>query len=351
MDYEAVQREGPMVRWAMWSCVAMGCVGASDATERLAGGSGDSIPVTPRPAPPDPPPTIRLVTWNVATLGEVGSDPYVAVRDVLARLDADVVGLNELEEVEESRLARLASELDYSVAQIGRDTPFGSLRNGILVRSSRRTRSWTSAALSDDASAEDLTRRPVSTVVDAPWGGSLGVVVQHCKAGFDDVDEFRRLVDALRTAQAGRSLGVDHVVVLGDFNEDPVERQSTPLRPATFRSVPSGVPGSYRLGADLRATLEAEGLVNDPFRLVADLGLAHVPLAQLDGRVESRDSGRWIDHVFLDGTLRVVASEIYDARDEGRPGGVPKSGEAPVRYVTSTASDHLPVVVDLTISE
>lgn len=296
-------------------------------------------------------PTLRVVTWNLEVLGSPGTLQYEAAVAVLRRLDGDVVGINEIdvETSDPTALNTLADTLGYSVVRLGGETPFGPLRNAMLARSGV-ARSPAAAVLSGDANAEDTTRAPVVVTLEPPWGGTLAVSVQHAKAGFDDIDEFRRIVDLWRTAQAAWREDADHVVVVGDMNEDPLQRTTDPLFPRTFTEVPPGQPSSFRLGQDLRSRL-SDGIDNDPFAWLQAEGLELVDAAQLDGRIATRDSGRWIDHVMIDPSLVVVASEIYDSTDEGQAPGIPKVGDPLPRETVRDAADHLPVVVDLTIRD
>lgn len=328
-----------------WPLVPLLLLTACDRTPPTPDGVYD--PQTEDPTDTDDGPQIRLATWNVEVLGVPGSDEYDAALATLDRIDADVVGLNELSQGEETRLELLAEELGYDVIVLPDHTPFGFEKNAVLSRlPAIDTRAWTSEDLSGDPQANDLTRLPVGAVLEAPWGGTLAVVSQHCKSGFDDIDEFRRTIDALRTGQAATQTGAVHRVVLGDINEDPSELIDDPLAPSTFSSIPGGAPAGYRLGDDVEAMLD-DGLPNGPFVALASLGFTPIASAQRDGRTETRDSGRLIDHVLLDGTLEVVGAEIYDSTDETGEGGLPKAGEAPPRETSRVASDHLPVFVDL----
>lgn len=286
-------------------------------------------------------PTVRIVTWNVQSLGATDSEQFGAARDVLRRLDGDVVGLQEVDEAESDALAALAADLGYLHVQLGRETPFGTLRNAILTRLTPDTlQSWPARDLSSDGSAEDVTRQPVSSTVETPWGEPITVVVQHCKSGFDDIDEFRRTVDALRTA----SVSSGATVLVGDINEDPREDPELPER---FTREPSGAPSDFRLGTDVEAVLRGAGLLNDPFAAFAAAGFHPVDAAQPDGRVETRDSGRWIDHVLPDESIQVVGVEIYDSRDEARS-RLAMAGAPLARHLVRAASDHLPVLADVT---
>ena len=178
---------------------------------------GEDGGVTSDSATPAPDPaagTIRIATFNIESVGAPGSDQYVALAQVLARIDADVVGVNEVDELENDALAGLAMELGYDTVQVPQTNPFGALHNAILTRLEVvEATTHTSPSLSGDQAANDLTRWPVSVTLA---GSGITVVTNHCKAGFDDIDEFRRTVDAIRTAQAPAVM--DRAIVMGDLN-------------------------------------------------------------------------------------------------------------------------------------
>ncbi len=337
------------MRWLSLALLTLSCTRPPPGEDGVYDGDGDADTDADSDVDTDADAdVIRVATWNIEFLGSPGSSEYDATVDVLRRIDADVIGINEVDAGEEAAFAALADDLGYD-SVVAPSNPFGFQKNGVLSRlpvSSSEV--WTSAALSGDSQANDVTRMPVSVVVEAPWGDTLAVVAQHAKSGFDDIDEFRRLVDIRRAVQATDAAGADLVVVLGDLNEDRAELASDPLLPGSFGAVPSGAPGDYWLGADLYGELTGAGFANDPFVAFVDRGLVEVEAAQLDGRVESRDSGRLIDYVFVDPALTVLAAEIYDSTDEGQPGGMDKAGQAPARETSRAASDHFPVLVDLT---
>jgi hypothetical protein len=189
-------------------------------------------------------------------------------------------------------------------------------------------------------SAEDVTRTPLSLMLN---DGTV-IAVNHFKSGFDDIDEFRRLTDAIRTAQA--SGDAPRRIVMGDMNHEVTDGAETP---ATFTSVPTGAPNSFSLGADLTTEL-ASGLANDPFAHLSVAGLEMVHAEQKDGRLATRDSsGRRIDYFTATPALAalIIGTEIYDARDESLDGGLPKTGPQPAREATYDASDHFPIVLDV----
>lgn len=317
--------------WLWW----WGCVGPAAGPGAATGDTAAAVE------------TMRVATWNIEQLGAPGSAQYAAAAQVLARIDADVVGLNEIREGEENDLVGLALDLGYEVVQPNTN-PFGSNHNAMLSRLPLREEGFpSSAALAGDPNANDVTRWPVTIVVTAPWGHDVAITVQHCKSGFGITDQFRRLVDAHRTGQAAtREAMVSHIA-MGDINEDRRELQTEPPSPAQWTFPPGGLPVDYVLGADIEARLSEPGLVNDPFERLETFGLSTVDAQQGDGRTATRDSGRLIDYVFLDEGLQAEASEIYDSQDEAFPDQIVKAGEPLARAVSRTAADHLPVIVDV----
>ena len=284
---------------------------------------------------------LRVVVWNIQGVGRPGSVEYEAALAVLKRLDADIVGINEVDEYESNDLDALAADLGLARVANPSTNPFGGLHNALLTRMPVLDLGPVSAAdLSGDPSANDVTRSPVSLTLQ---DGTV-FVVNHFKAGFDDIDEFRRSCDAVRTAQATGDGPAR--VVMGDMNHEVADGFDFP---STFTSIPSGAPSGFDLGQDLAAAL-SDGLANNPFAHLEGSGLYHVEAAQKDGRTATRDSsGRQIDYFSVSGAVadRILGAEVYDARDEHLDGGLPKPGPAPTRESTYEASDHFPLILDL----
>jgi hypothetical protein len=70
------------------------------------------------------------------------------------------------------------------------------------------------------------------------------------------------------------------------------------------------------------------------------------PAVQLDGRDETRTSGRRLDYLFATPALAAGArGEVYDTFDEGLDGGLPKAGDFPEIGILE-AADHFPVFAD-----
>lgn len=288
---------------------------------------------------------VRVVSWNVETLGAVGSTEYEAAQQILARLDADVVALQEVQwDLDEHVLAPFAADAGYPHVVSGWPVRFGDDTQVIL---SRHPVIWSALVDADDLQpgANDMTRATPVAALDID-GIELVVSTGHLKSGSRDSDEFRRTVDAVRAVQALGDVdpAFDRVLFCGDLNDDLNDGGNGP---ATFTSVPSGTPWSYDLGDDLWAQLEGPGLANDTFAPFRDAGLHAVDARQLDGDDATRPaSGRRLDYVWVtEPLLDGLEAEVYDTWDEGL-GGLPKAGPVPT-HSTLTAADHLPVVVDL----
>lgn len=289
------------------------------------------------------PAVVRVVTWNVETLGERGSDEYDAVLSVLARINADVVALNEIDYGEEVDVEDLAADLGYTTVVVAYTNPFGGLHNAIMTRLPVASSTlWTSEDLSGDPDANDVTRLPVAVEVEVGIY-TLAVVSEHWKSGFEIIDEFRRVMDSVRVGQAVEAASTDAVIALGDMNAEIGESTVVP----TWYYLPDNAPSSYELGTDLQDALDGAGIADDAFLPLTDAGLVKVDAAQRDGNLATRDvSGRIIDHLYADPSLTVLGAEVYDARDDALPGLV-LSGTAPDVGATEAASDHFPVFVDL----
>ena len=312
----------------------------------LVGCAGSDPPTDTDPGVGAEPRHLRVASWNLERVDRPGSAAFEATVAVLARIDADVVGINEVDAGEADDLSELAEAAGYAYHVVPRTNPFGDLRSALLSRHPL----WdagglTAAELSGDPAADDITRLPVRARVDLPGEGvDPVVVVDHLKSGFSQSDAFRRTVDAVRLGQA--ATGDGPVVVLGDLNDDLDDPPDTPL---TWTRPPAGLPRGLSLGADVRERLAGEGLPNDVFALLAQAGVVPVPALQRDGRDATRPaSDRRLDYVLVPEALtRDAAGEVYDSTDEGQGPGLPLAGDPPDRYACETASDHLPVVVDL----
>lgn len=335
------------MRFAWILLCAMACDGGDGDGQDDPSWSGWGDTQTDPADPPVEPVEIRVATWNIEALGSPESEQYIAVRDILRRLDADVVGLNEVEAYEGDTLEQLASELGYAVVVYSSRQPFGGGGNAILSRFEElASRLPDSALLSGDSTAKDVTRLPVvHTGRIRSLDMEMTVVAQHWKAGFEESDDFRRAVDGWRTAQAAEyGSSSDFLVVMGDVNGEP---EDFPGEPAAFTSSPWGLPSSYELGSDLDLLMAQSGIPNDPFGVLEDLNLERLPATQISGHRGTRpSSGRVIDHIFVSPGIadRAPKTEIYDSsQDIG--GSIATGNSSPRSGDSARASDHFPVLM------
>jgi endonuclease/exonuclease/phosphatase family metal-dependent hydrolase len=111
---------------------------------------------------------LRVLTWNLETVGAKGSAEYNAALDVLQRIGADVVAVQEIATTTDAgHLLSLASDLQYNYATVAPGGPFGSDRTAFMSDLPILTgTSWTAAQLSGDATANDLTRYILEVEID-----------------------------------------------------------------------------------------------------------------------------------------------------------------------------------------
>ncbi|MEM6989206.1 MAG: endonuclease/exonuclease/phosphatase family protein [Myxococcota bacterium] len=291
---------------------------------------------------------LRVATWNVRGLGEVGATEYTQLVAVVQRIDADVLCLQEVGDAEGEALDALAAATGYETVVVGPalGAATGMIRNACLSRVDVAGSAIVGAAdISSDPTANDVTRAFLRLRINLqPSDRYVSVFAAHLKSGEEEVDRFRRMVEATRLAQAVEqerdTFPGNAIVVLGDFNEVPDPPAST------FASLPAGLPFSYSLGDDIDLPLDY-----DPFAPLESASLlrthAHVEDAPwtatyLPGLVR-------LDYIYQD-LDTVVVAEVYEAcEDDGvddAPLGdvLPKAGEALRCGASADASDHRPVV-------
>lgn len=282
---------------------------------------------------------VRLATWNVQGVGAPGSAGFEAAAAVLARINPAVVGLQEVaSDADEAHLLELGRRLGlmhYAIAPAG---PFGAARVAVLSRwPIVQARALPAAVLSGDATANDVTRYILLASVDVTGRGDvLHAVVVHLKSGFNETDEFRRTVEALRTYQATATVAAaDALVIMGDLNADISDPPPTPAR---WAQAPAGdLPGGFSVGADVRELMASGTLINDPFfylRIDAEV----LDARQANGSDATRPaSGRRIDYVLVNAPMaqRAPVAQVYACEDQPQ--------------VCETASDHLPVLADVVV--
>lgn len=291
---------------------------------------------------------VSVATWNIRQVGAPGTDEYEALIAVLDRIDADIVCLQEVGDEDTGNLDAAAEQLGYVFGVLAPPEPgAGMIRNACLSRFEVvQSDVVDEFELSSDPNANDMTRSIVrARVYLDDIDRYLTLLNVHIKAGTEDVDRFRRMVELVRLGQAielERSTYPNNAIIaLGDFNEEPDHGVVQ-----TWSSVPSPVPLSYRLGNDITLPLAYE-----PFAPVEAQGVTNVEAlledtfygdTYLPGLLK-------LDYIYED-AAPIVVSEVYDScEDDGEdkpPLGdiLPKVGD-PLRCGTNgVASDHRPLV-------
>lgn len=320
---------------------------AGEDTRPIDAGLSDATPSDADPSDAGPnSASIRVASWNIQGLGTPGSAEYQATLAILQRLDADIVGLNEVDAPDVANLDAFASSLGYDHVLVSASNPFGSIRNAILSRLPPSAENvWTAAELSGDSDANDVTRNPLSMTVSGPNGVALTLIVQHWNSGFGNGEEFLRALDSYRVGQASDRV-TGEVVVLGDMNAQVGDTET----PSHFSEMPADIARLRRfLGDDIAELMAASGLRNDAFAAFTERDMNVIDLAQADGELATRDaSGRRIDYILVSSEVhaREWAGEVYDARDDALS-TFDYAGDAPAANATNVASDHFPVVADV----
>lgn len=301
--------------------------------------------------------SLRVVSFNVKSVGAEGSDEWDALGSLLARLAPDVLCIEEFGDGETGALRALTTALGWSEPIQAETSPAigGELRNACMGPHPMARIDSYGSELSGDADANDVGRDflGVRLVLD---GCPINVLAVHAKSGQEDLDFFRRQVEFVRLGQAVADVRDkrpgEAVVVMGDFNENTDD----PAIGTVFDAEPAGLPPSYQLGDDIEFPL-----TYDPFATIAAAGLQRVEATHEDSErigtwgVSAAQDGIRIDYVWLDGPA-LDGAMVFDAcRDDGvdePPAGqfLPMQGDPVPCVASAMASDHLPVVVDLTLA-
>lgn len=289
---------------------------------------------------------IRVATYNVRLgLGPVGDPGRDKVEAVLARIDADVVALQEInsDDLANGRVAELGTALGYPHVFIPESALDTSSRVAILSRFPFAPNSPTS--ILSPPGANDVTRAAAAVVVDVP--NTLNdptIITAHLKCCFELDDPFRRAVEMTRIrnflVREGLD-GDDNVIVMGDFNLLGSSNLS-------YSQIPPGLPPSFVLGDDI--TFNVDYFI-DPTRYFTGLGITDPESRQQDGVTDRTfpGSSTVLDYLLISSALasRNPKTEIYNSNLEATYPGLRKSGSPLPSTTSADASDHLPVFGDL----
>lgn len=299
----------------------------------------------------------RIATYNVEAL-DVGSSGYTALVNILKRMDADVVCLQEItQNAEVPQVATLAAAAGYSFSTVSsaQGTLTGNLRNAILSRYPlSNVVSWGSDDISTDPTANDITRDILQAEITVPEVcQKVGVFTVHLKAGSTSLDKFRRQVEILRLKKVMENWAISHpgapLYLCGDLNEDI---DDAPFG-NTFNSLPSGLPATYDLGNDIGFPV-----VYDPFATIAQIGGLSLTMADATSEDCANcyftrvSSGRRLDYIFTRFSIPLLGDEVYASPsdnnvDDGANGNwLYKAFTPPGANASNDASDHYSVYAD-----
>jgi len=289
---------------------------------------------------------LRVATYNVRLgLEEPGTTGHDAAEAVLARINADVVALQEVHigdasSGNPSNLSSFASNLGFPhifVATSALDS-----QSRVVLLSKYPFVSNSTDDIVSPPGANDVTRAAAAAKVDVPGTNNDPVfVTAHLKCCFDPDDPFRRAVEMIRIQKYLQSKGLDgddNVFVLGDFNLLGGN--------LTFSSLPQGLPPSYDLGNDITFDVQYYA---DPTDYFTTEGLVNPGYRQQNGTSTNTFIGGGIlDHLLVSNAIaaRNPMTEIYNSTLESNFPGLPKSGNPLSSSTSENASDHYAVFGD-----
>jgi endonuclease/exonuclease/phosphatase family metal-dependent hydrolase len=301
---------------------------------------------------------VRVATFNVEHgIGEPGSEKYETQKAVLRRVNADIIGFQELKRGSSNHWVRLAGDLGYPHRAWGEKGPFaGDMEVGFFSRFPLGE----PVSVDSPPAARELSRRPLRVRIEVP-GAARPLVLwnMHHKAMFERRDDFRRAVEARRIAADVERHFAAHpelvdLVILGDMNDDPAR----PEQSERFDAPPGALPGTFVLGEDIAWPLRYREFPPDAYARVGP-GFRPVPALRQDSDIAITHfyTNLRLDWIFASTALwqhpdGVPAGEIYHSEwDVAGGGGLPKTGEPPPPETSLKASDHYVVFVDLNLAD
>ncbi len=293
--------------------------------------------------------TIRIASYNMLNYFDQANDPSLEgeyddfgtnpgptsdercqeLADAIRAMDADIIGLEEVESLE-----AITSFRDKYLADMGYDYVasedvgyYRGCEQSLLSRFPiTKTKTWPEADLTKvnrtgggwdeipaDADQISFQRSPLFATVQTPSGYELSLFTLHHKAGRNRWHREAEALQIMDYVADLQKLDPDHnIIILGDFNAQPWDRSMQVYR---------------------------DGGMVDSMTLRTDLGHGYAsPLRQ------THTSGRVIDFLLLNhaaigelvsgsGFVKGTSAEDYDWRNDPIPSGY--------------ASDHYPIAIDL----
>lgn len=304
---------------------------------------------------------IRVATFNIGahftsegfpdySLGDPGTPDHDKVRDILGRIDADVVALQEIASADVSGspddLDALAASLGYPhlyVAPVNDASPLkGPFDTSLRVAFLSRFPFLSTAAVRSPEGAREITRLHPVVRVDVPGTARDPLLISaHLKSGTAAADKFRRTVDMKRLVGHLNGLGLtesDNYIILGDFNLSSTN--------ASYSVLPADLPGEYDLGSDLPLPVNYS---TNPLSYFSSPAVTRLDPRQLNGSAGTFQSGSVIDLFLVSPAIagRPFDTEIYNSTlDVSNGSGLPKAGQPLAAGTSAAASDHYALFAD-----
>ncbi len=301
---------------------------------------------------------LRVATFNIEThrnedgwpdyaLDAPGTVDFDSVAAILARIDADVVALQEVHtsDINEGDLDALGTLLGLPYRFEGSNS--GNFDTSLRVAFLSRYPFVSTTSILSPPGAKEISRHSPAVVVDVPGTDNDPLLISaHLKSGTLTRDRFRRAIEMRRLAAHLSTSGFgasDNFIILGDFNPSGIDR--------SFDELPSGLPGSYVLGSDVGFP------VSYSTNMLSYFGSPMPTLLdprQLDGDDATYDFGQTLDLIMVSPGLagRPHATEIYNSvLDVSNGDGLPKSGSPLAAGTSADASDHFAVFGDFQLDQ
>lgn len=231
---------------------------------------------------PLPAATIRLASYNIEQGFEApGTTSFDQAAAVISRVGPDILAVVEPRGgTDATNFSAMAAALGYPHSLLSGSTSLDTtLRTGFFSRHPIVATNW----VQSPAGAVEMTRQNLAVKIDVPGTpNDPTIIVVHLKCCSNtSAESFRRTIElrCIRKFVVANTIpALDNVFVLGDYNLVGTDN-------AVFAALPpSGLPASYRLGADVTFPVTYR---RDPAFYFAGTGLEPVPLAQVNGATKT----------------------------------------------------------------
>ena len=309
---------------------------------------------------------LRVVSYNVGARFSVSDDRFIhgigdsgqvdhdKVLEVLSRIDADVVALQEIHVAD---LAGNQDDLDDLAESLGLPYVYSGSGSGAIFPLFRvvilsRYPFMRSEVISSPSGAMEISRLSPAVKVDVPGTDSdPWIVSAHIKSGAGSVDRFRKAIELQRLAGFFVSEGItddDPFVILGDFNPSGSDKN---FSSEDFAGYDDDLPNNYSLGGDVTFPVSYTKDLSPYFSAVSPV--LQNP-RQLDGEAGTFQSGSVLDLLLVSPSIatRPIGTEVYNsALDDSNTTGLTKSGSPLGDAVSLEASDHYALFADIELDD